>query len=155
MSLNLYIRRRDVPVPLEDLNDLFFDSTLLENDDFTKLVLKRVDRCEFVSESSVFSDVFKLQVPVSMLSVECKTILNVHYNQDLCFNVVECGNEALLCLFKLTDGNVYCRYPVVCVADDEDDKCDIMCLGMHFVSLMDMVEYLTHLENEWGDPNAV
>lgn len=81
MSLYVYTDRKEVPdgMLVVDDNDVFFNGhTLLDNSDFEKEVLKKIDKATYVSQrsfkgrSALFGDLDR-----NLLSTGTKTLLNI------------------------------------------------------------------------------
>lgn len=147
MSLNIYRKREEVPegMKIVDVNDGFFDAdTMLEDTELVREILQRIDKAEYNTEA-VFnsrSDKFKY-LNKACLSTGTKTLLNIISHPDRCFNVIECGNNALEILPQITEGNILFEYPVV--AFSGKGTCDIMYRGKHYV---DFYEFLQQVYEE-------
>jgi len=115
--LNLYLGRVANGILL---NDVFFDYNLCESDnnyvdETMKRIIKSIDKVECVGNKSIYSKFMhdgKNKVAISMteLSTGCKTVLNVYKNKDKCFYVGECGENALIELLNLDEGNAFIDY---------------------------------------------
>ena len=151
MSLNVFRTEDEVKrygLRLCCLNDRYFDlNTQLRSTDFVKSVLNDVDKGSFHSKNE-YKDRHDSVVPRSYLSTGAKTLLNIDSNETICFDVLECGNNALVLLGRLHHGNVLWRCPVV--SCDADVECDILCSGKHYTKLRD----LTNDVLKEGEPSA-
>lgn len=74
----------------------------------------------------------------SMLSTGAKTLLNIVTHQDKCFNVCECGNNALCLLPLIKDGSIY--WEVSAVAYTGDGFCDISYNGKIYTDFYKFLE---------------
>ena len=139
MALNVFKTEEEVKrhgLRLCSLNDRYFDlNTQLKNTDFVKLVLNDVDKGLFNSKNE-YKDRRGSIVPRSYLSTGAKTLLNIDSNEDVCFDVLECGNNVLILLGRLHCGNVLWKCPVVVC--DADVECDILYSGKHYTKLRDL-----------------
>jgi hypothetical protein len=144
MSLNVYLNKNELPVGIKYIknNDLFFNgATIIDKSDFTALVLKTVDKAERVSDStfigrtSNFGSLFK-----NNLSTGTKTLLNIHSHPDICFDVLECGDNALEFLCDLHRGNIVWSVPFINFLRD-DESCDIQFRGRHFDNIIDFMDF--------------
>lgn len=143
MSLIIY----DIDNVPEDLkiirfNDAYFNKTgIIPDNPLTKEIIKDIDKGEYVS-SKVFKGRTKEMgnLDLRMLSTGTKTLLNIINNPDVCFDVCECGDNALSYLFKLRSGIVYWEYPFVISVKDKED-CDIIYWDKHFDNPYDFMTY--------------
>lgn len=148
MPLTIYREKQGLDII--DSSDNYFINTILRDDEFTHKVLRfidqarRVDDVRFEGRSSSFGPLDK-----SHLSTGTKTILNIAQHPDKCFNVVECGDNALNMLRYLHSGMVYWEYPIFCL-DDEDgiddvSSCDFVYRNERYTDVNDFLEVI---ENE-------
>lgn len=138
MSLNLYTSIEDVPKDLKlvDYNDAFFGMyTPLNNSEFEKKALKDIDEAIFTSKETFigrtksFGGLFR-----NCLSTGCKTLLNIEKNpKGYCFDLLECGQNALNMLKYLNNGNVLLKSKIL-IYDGGYDVCDINYKGIHYSS---------------------
>lgn len=145
MSLYVYTDRKEVPdgMLVVDDNDVFFNGhTLLDNSDFEKEVLKKIDKATYVSQrsfkgrSALFGDLDR-----NLLSTGTKTLLNIEKNKNECFNTVECGMNALSMIRLLTSGNVLIEHRCILYYGDEED-CDIVFNDKRFLNFYDFIDAL-------------
>lgn len=130
-------------------SDAFFNvRTLLQDDDFTRLVLKKVDLAEYGS-SNAFVDRNGVLQPKNYLSTGTKVLLNIHYNKDVCFFVGECGDTALGYISYLTDGIVYWPDWVTARVVDNFD-CDIVFNGKRYTNFANYLNFRYYGE-DWED----
>lgn len=113
MSLNIYTAKDEIPkdMILIERNDIFFDGfTELKDSELTRVILREVDKAEyatsdtFIGRSKQFGQIYRQN-----LSTGAKTLLNIISYPDKCFNVVECGGNALRLLTLITEGNILWR----------------------------------------------
>ena len=138
MSLNIYRNIKDIPdgVQLVNFNDRFFDAkTTLQNDDFTRTVLQEIDKAVYLSEFCFLGRTPNLGgLNKGSLSTGTKTLLHIHKYPNLCFNVCECGNNALNLLALLSDGNVYWEIPAAIITSSQYNQCDILFEGVTYTN---------------------
>jgi len=94
--LNIYTKKELLPLPLEqDFNETFFQTSmtfdLLNKDDFN--IIEKIDNATLISGED-FRTPFGV-TKIENLSTGCKTVLNALHNPDRCFNLVECGDNAV------------------------------------------------------------
>lgn len=148
MSLHVYRTKSDIPtsIPYILSNDNHFSLTSLKNTELEALVLKTVDKAEFVDSRTVQTRTKGVKVPKEYLSTGVKTLLNIICCPDMCFDLAECGNNALCCLPYIHEGHVFWKIPVaIC---DFDSECDIVCEGKHFTSFFDFLDYCRYGDKE-------
>lgn len=150
MCLTVYRDRSSVPsnVRIVDVNDSYFDArTLLKNTALEKEILKTIDKAECSSPLTFIGRDKRLgSLNKSCLSTGSKTLLNIISNPDVCFNVCECGNNALKFIPKMRSGIVLWKRPFI-LADD-NEPCDIEIEGRHFTDLYSFLSYCYYDEEE-------
>jgi hypothetical protein len=148
MALNVYLTKEEIPdgMTFINKNDIYFDGfTNLDNSDFVTNVLREVDEAEVTSELTFLGRTKKLgNLFKDHLSTGSKTLINIHAYPEICFNVVECGDNALEFLCDLHEGNIYWHLPFINFERD-DESCDIQCRGRHFDNMIDFLEF------DWED----
>lgn len=151
MALNVYLKKEEIPAQLQVINknDVYFDGyTNLNGSEFEQNVLREIDQAHRVSELTFIGRTTALgALNKSNLSTGSKTLLNIYNNSDICFNVVECGDNALEFLCDLHAGHVLWEMPFINVERDEE-TCDIMCRGKHFDNICDFLDY------DWSENDA-
>lgn len=96
------------------MNDVFFNRfTTAKLDDRAGAIIKEIDQSEMISQYSIKSRFDGMTLNIDKLSTGCKTALNVLYNPDKIFDIYECGDNALDCIYKFDEGKIYCEYPLV------------------------------------------
>lgn len=147
MSLHIYRSVVEVPsgIRVVNGNDLFFNArTLLSDTALVADILSTVDKAKYNSDLTFIGRTKELgALNKSMLSTGTKTLLNIIAYPDRCFNVVECGINALQFLPKITDGHILWELPVVVCRDRFE--CDINYRGRNYV---DFHEFLAQVERE-------
>ena len=143
MSLNVYRSIAEIPKGMSviNTNDSFFDVfTQLSNEPFVEEVLFSIDKA-ICSSPLTFEGRTKSMgnLNKSFLSTGTKTLLNILSNPDTCFDVSECGNNALRFLPRISSGNVLWKNPVV-VCDD-NIPCEIYSDGKLFTDLFSFLNY--------------
>ena len=132
MSLTIYKYREDIPEDIKYIKDsnLLFAVTPLSNCSFTKTVLKEIDSADYVNEkvflgrTKSFGNLFK-----ECLSSGAKTLLNIYHHPEMCFDLCQCGNNALSLLPLLKNG--YVLMGDMGIAYGGDSECDIIYNGEH------------------------
>lgn len=154
MSLAVYLSRKEIPagMPVVDRNDVYFNGyTTLGTSDFEQSVLLGVDQAVRISDYTFRGRTAALgALNKSCLSTGTKTLLNIYQNSDICFSLVECGDNALDYLGDLHDGNVLWEHPFFYLGRD-DESCDIICRDRHFENLCDFMEWAMEVQNDAGD----
>lgn len=145
MSLNVYTRKEDIPkgmILVSDNDSYFSGETLLSGSDFCKLVLRNIDKAEYVSEfcftgrTKEFGNLNK-----DLLSTGTKTLLNIESSPDLCFNAIECGYNAISLLPLIKEGNILMPKQLY-LYDGRHEDCDISCNNMQYSIFSDFLSYL-------------
>lgn len=114
--INIYRNKADFPENLEyvQLNDIYFNEVTFDLlDDRAKKIVKIIDGTEILGKYKVKSRFGDDILNIDQLSSGCKTVLNVLYNPDKIFWIMECGENALEVLFELEKGNVYCETSMI------------------------------------------
>lgn len=127
-----------------DNNDLYFIGySDIPNDDVTTQILSNIDGVKRVS-NTLFESKFVKDVSLSkdMLSTGAKTLLNITQHPDKCFNTIECGENALICLKDLTEGCALVE--VCCVPFVDNPECDIVIDGKLFTDFNEASDYMYH-----------
>lgn len=134
MSLIIYTEKHNIPCNLKfiNINDSFFDVyTQLSDDDLCKEILLKIDKAEYNTPFTFFGRTKILgNLNKSMLSTGTKTLLNIINHPDICFNVAECGNNALQFLPKIQNGNILWEMPAVAYCQEAD--CNIILNGVQY-----------------------
>lgn len=143
MCLHIYTKKSEVPKNLKLIlnNDRFFDSrTSLDTSELCTDILKTVDEAIYASPTSFIGREKHLSgLNKNCLSTGTKTLLNIISNPDLCFTVVECGQNALDFLPQIRDGHILWEMPVLAYAGEED--CDIEFKGKRYTNFYDLLNY--------------
>lgn len=141
MSLNIYSRREDVPkgMKIVDCNDGYFLKTLVTDSDFSRNVISVIDGGRYKDTDKFYSRDGEDVVNLSNLSTGSKTLLNVYYNPDKCFNIIECGNNARCLLPQIKNGNIL--WECISALPLEDTECDIVFDDKSFNSFFDFLKY--------------
>jgi len=115
MALEIYRNKEELPkdVKYVNVNDVYFDLyTGIQESDFTKRVLQHVDMAKYDTDKTVKTRTEGLGAMYkSVLSTGCKTILNIIEHPDVCFDVLECGVNALDFIPELESGKIVWEYP--------------------------------------------
>lgn len=133
MSLKVYTNREQIPVGTEyvNYNDKFFQSILLQNTDKTKVILSKIDEAQYNSDLTFIGRDKELgALNKENLSTGCKTLLNILSNPEICFDVVECGPNALELLCLVDNGCILWENPILHLIGNK--TCDIETGGLRF-----------------------
>jgi hypothetical protein len=96
------------------INDLYFNKYTVDLlDERAKDIIKKIDSSEMISQYVIGSRFDGTRLNIDRLSTGCKTALNVLYNPDIVFDISECGENALEVIYSLSDGKVFCEYPMI------------------------------------------
>lgn len=132
MSLKIYrndcvaLRNRTSTIVFD--NNGFFDSrTSILDDDISRDVLNIVEMGIF-STSTTFISRDGIELDKSCLSTGTKTLLNIIQHPDVCFDVSECGINALQFIPRIKDGIIIWRFPLIPYRGKKD--CDILYKGI-------------------------
>lgn len=143
MSLNIYTSEEQIPqgVKLITQNDLYFDGlTNLSDDAVSHMIMKTIDHAEYHSPLTFIGrDPHQGALNKNLLSTGTKTLLNILQYPSLCFDVCECGNNALCLLTKIQEGNILWRNPVMVYWDD-DSTCDFNFQGRVYEDVFDFLQ---------------
>lgn len=149
MSLQVYDNSGQLPPSLEYIryNDAFFNlNTKLSNGELTASILLDIDKATYVSpetfigRNKAWGSLFK-----DNLSTGTKTLLNILQYPEKCFDVLECGNNALCFLRRIHTGNVVWNCIATSLIDDDED-CDIVYRGRHFTNIVDFLEFAQEVQ---------
>lgn len=153
MSLHIYHHKKDIPETVKYIacNDVFFNgATTIPDTEFATKVLSAIDQAKRVTATTFeprvkdFGNLF-----IEHLSTGCKTLLNIISHPEMCFNVNECGNNALQFLPEITEGSIYWRVPSCLYKGD--GACDIIFCGKHFTDFYDFLDYCREEINEFDE----
>ena len=141
MCLNVYLNREEIPKGMiySNRNDIFFDSVVLSDKPLVRRVLQKIDEAEYSSEDYFTDRNHDINMRKDYLSTGAKTLINIIENPDICFDVCECGNNALCLLSEIHDGSIVWEVPVALGADVL--SCDICFRGKHFTDFLEFQEY--------------
>lgn len=124
---------------VRDNEEFFRNVTVYKVDSRVNGLLKNTDGAVYQDEF-YFRDKFGCSVPWECLSTGGKTVLNVFYNPDVCFDTIECGMNALTDMKNLREGMIY---PNHLQCDDGVDDVDII--------IDDNADYRYHSYRGWQD----
>ncbi len=144
MSLTVYRNISEIPGNIEyiDGNDSFFNvRTKLKNTTFCKDVLSVIDQASYLDENE-FYDRRGVSVYSSELSTGAKTLLNIESHPDVCFDVLECGENALELIPRIKNGNIVWEH--IIVFPDNEEECDIIYHKHHFDKFFDFLDFVNY-----------
>lgn len=143
MCLKIYTDKKDIPKDMMfiNYNDLFFAGETLLNNDISNEIMKRVDKATYSSPHTFVGRDKQLgNLSKGLLSTGCKTLLNIAKNPDKCFDVTECGPNALSILPLITEGNILWEVPVLHYRGNT--SCDITIHDKHFTDFREFLSYI-------------
>lgn len=114
--ITIFKDKQDIPRNMEyiELNDLFFNqNTASLVDERAEKIIETIDGAKLVGKYKIQSRFNDSILDIDMLSVGCKTVLNVLYYPGKVFCLKECGNNALEVLYSLETGSVYSEYALI------------------------------------------
>lgn len=142
MSLKIYRSADEVPsgIKVVDNNDLFFNArTLLSDTDLVSDILSVIDKAKYSSGLTFIGRTKELgALNKLMLSTGTKKLLNIISYPDRCFNVVECGNNVLHFIPKITEGYILWEYPLISYNGVAD--CNIEYKGRQYKNFYTFLE---------------
>lgn len=151
MSLIIYSDKHKPPKGTNVItrNDAFFNGAVeLSGSEIESTILSTIDKARYCSNKSFYgrsSD--KIPVGKNQLSTGTKTLLNVINNPELCFDLRECGDNALELLPLITNGTVYWDIPFIAYIGNA--SCDIIYNNKHYT---DFYEFLSTInEGRYDD----
>lgn len=143
MSLRIYTDKKEVPANTEVIgyNDKFFDGVLLSNDEISSIVMNKIDHATYNSPTTFIGRDKSLgALNKEHLSTGCKTLLNIITNPDKCFDVVECGQNALALIPFIKEGNILWEVPILHYRGNA--KCDIIIHDKRFTDFRRFLSYI-------------
>lgn len=114
--IRIYKNKSDIPNDMTyiQLNDIFFNENTCDMlDDRATDIALNIDGAKLLSKYKFQSKFQGDVLNIDHLSAGCKTVLNVMYNPDKVFWLMDCGENALEILYGLEKGNVYCETPMM------------------------------------------
>ena len=108
----LTIYKYDFLVPetlkIERFNDHFFDYRYLNKelvyDDTLKQLIQDIDHSKYIS-NRLMESIYGEPVSYRELATGTKTAINIYQCPDICLDTIECGNNVLLKIVSLPQGN--------------------------------------------------
>lgn len=107
-----------------------------------------IDQAEYCSEKTFIGRDKSLgALFTDNLSTGTKTLLNISQHRDLCFDTIECGNNALTLLMGFTEGQTVLHPGVVWDPDiwDSLGVLDVVFDGNHFTDLCAISSYMQEM----------
>lgn len=123
--LHIYRFKDEIPETLKyvkDNYDYFMNVTINKLDSRADGLTKMSDGATYLDRER-FTDKFGVAVPWSGLSMGGMTVLNVFYNHDCCFDMLECGYNTCTDIKNLKVGNVF---PGGLTNTDNIDEIDVI-----------------------------
>lgn len=143
MSLVVYTDKSQIPSTIEyvNYNDKFFQAVPLTNTEPIKTILNKIDKAEFNSDNTFIGRDKDLgALNKQNLSTGCKTLINIVSNPEMCFDVVECGQNALELLHLIDQGYVLWKNPVLHMIGNK--SCNIEIDGRKFSDFNEFLSYV-------------
>ncbi|MCD7726428.1 MAG: DUF4869 domain-containing protein [Clostridiales bacterium] len=114
--IRVYKNRNDIPEDMEyiQLNDIYFNETTCDMlDERAKDIIRKIDSSELISKYKIRTRFGDDILNIDKISSGCKTVLNVLYNPDKAFWLLDCGENALEVLMGIEKGNVFSETPML------------------------------------------
>lgn len=114
--IRVYRNINDIPDDMEyvQLNDIYFNEVTCDLlDDRAADIIKQIDSSELIGKYKIRSRFGDDILNIDKISSGCKTVLNVLYNSDKVFWLLDCGENALEVLYGFEKGNVYSETPMI------------------------------------------
>lgn len=109
VMLHIYRDKEDIPENIKyirDNLDYFRKVTIPKINKRVNGLLKNTDNVQYIDGATCL-DRFGARMPWTGLSMGGMTVLNVFYNLDCCFDLLECGYNARTDIKNLRQGNIY------------------------------------------------
>lgn len=143
MSLKIYRTKDEIPngIRFVNSNDAYFNGhTQLNGSELESEILRCIDKARYNSAFTFIGrDVNLGALNIQQLSTGTKTLLNILSNPDVCFNVVECGSNALRLLPLVKDGHILWRTAFAPYSGDA--LCDISYHDKEFSNFYEFMRY--------------
>lgn len=143
MSLVVYTDRKQIPETMMyvNYNDKFFNGTSLKDGPKVREALRKIDKAEYNSEITFIGRDKELgALNKSNLSTGCKTIINIINNPEVCFDVIECGQNALELLHLVDNGHILWKMPILHFVGEA--SCNIEINGNKFTDFRKFLSYV-------------
>ena len=150
MSLKIYRNycselRNNASIIVFDNNEFFDSRTSILDEDISKDALSTVERGIYRS-STTFISRDAIELDKSCLSTGTKTLLNIIQHPDICFDVSECGINALQFIPRIRNGIIIWRFPLIPYRDKKD--CDISYRGILYSNFSDFLNVIYKEDRE-------
>lgn len=143
MAINLYYNT-EPPAGLEVIryNDIFFDAhTQLRQAPECERILRLVDKARYNSPDTFIGREERLgAIYREHLSTGTKTLMNILYNPDKCFDTLACGDNAVTLLFNFKQGYAKISNLPVFTPGYMDDNIDVILDGKECHSYEEVIE---------------
>ena len=149
MSLSVYNRKDDIPenVQYVDNNNLFFNvHTDIPDSELSREILKDIEMAEyagpkkFKGRTKEFGEIYKEYLSTELgygPSSINQRLAAIKAYPDKCFDLVECGANALDFVAKIHDGHVFWKN--IIAFPEGDESCDIDFKGKHYENIIDFL----------------
>lgn len=122
--------------------DRVFPTFKLIGTELDKKIIADIEQGEYVSNTE-YKDRFGRTLPIWYMSTGCKIALCVANLPDTLIDLIECGDNALVAIFKYCNkGNVRLFDDSKEIVVDKDFNCDIQFDGYHFTLFSRFQYYL-------------
>lgn len=139
-------KKKTNKIELISLNDIYFNKKTVELlDERANEIIKQIDHSEMINKYQIKSRFDNLCLNIDKLSTGCKTVLNIIYNPDKCFDIRECGDNALDVIYSLSQGNVYCDYPLI--------SFDMEHVNVYDKNNINVIDSYESLKEWWSNDN--
>lgn len=148
MSLHIYMYTKS-PDRIVKINDAYFlANTKLKDTEICRRILRVIDQAEYCSEKTFIGRDKSLGALFSdNLSTGAKTLLNISQHPEMCFDTIECGNNALTLLMGFTQGQAVLHPGVIWDPDiwNTLGDLDVVVDGKQFSDLYGISSYMQEM----------
>lgn len=131
------------------INDAYFlANTKLEDTEQCRRILRIIDQAEYCSEKTFIGRDKSLGTLFSdNLSTGAKTLLNISQHPEICFDTIECGNNALTLLMGFTKGQAVLHPGIIWDPDiwDTLGELNVVLDGKQFSDLYSISSYMQEM----------
>lgn len=144
MSLRIFTNESDIPKDLASKviiqNDDFFDTqTLLSDKKIVREIISQVDNGSYHSENYFIPRNENIgAISRECLSTGSKTLINIVLHPDYCFDIIECGNNAIQILPLIKNGSILWRKPTAVYSGQEE--CDVIYKNQKYNNFYDLLD---------------
>lgn len=145
-------------IPFDSEVDKFVDANAmfpkfkLKGSSLDRKLIREIEHGEYISNTE-YCDRFGRVLPIWCMSTGCKVALCIANLPDVLIDLVECGDNALVAIFRYCkDGNARLFDTDRCINNANDFNCDIKFNGYRFTLFSRFQHYLKE-EYNLCEPN--